>query len=123
MLKNNYTFSDSNWGVTIAVTHHSNFDILTWLELDREFNYRPNRVFLRSNSGVVIDSNGEVVDLELTGKCEASLQVIDETSATITLASASAKELKVGGLSFGGRTVISTRKPSLVEWTFKEDER
>lgn len=120
-MKNVYYYFESNWGVTFAVTHHPNFDTLTWLELDAEFNLRPNRVYLRSRSGVIVDSDGEVIDdLKLTSECEAHLKCVSESDAQVSIASASAKKLKLGGLSFGEKAFIQVKKPALVEWTFRE---
>lgn len=117
-MNTNYYYYESNWGVTVAVTRHPHFSVLTTLEMTSECRLRRNRTYIKCDDGVTLDNAGEVVDLELTSECPTWIECVREVDTPVTLASASARAHKVGGLKFADKCFLTVRVP--VECDFVE---
>ena len=117
-MNNNYYYYESNWGVTVAVTRNAHFSVLTTLEMTSECRLHGTRTYIKCDDGVTLDDAGEVVDLELTSECPTWIDCVREMDTPVTLASASAKEHKIGGLKFADKCFLTVRVP--VECDFVE---
>ena len=111
-----YYFFESNWGVTVAVTRHPHFSVLTTLELSDECSLHAQRHYFKCEDGVTVDDTGEVVDLELTSECPDYIYCQQEVDVPVTMPSASAKRHKLGGLKFGDKVFITVRVPAVCDF-------
>ena len=115
-MKTIYYFYESNWGVTVAVTRHPHFSVITTLEMTDECLLHAQRHYFRCEDGVTVDDAGEVVDLELTSECPTWIECQQEVDVPVTMPSASAKRHKLGGLKFGDKAFITVRVPVVCDF-------
>ena len=115
-MKNDYYYYESNWGVTVAVTRHPHFSVITTLEMTDECLLHAQRHYFRCEDGVTVDDAGEVVDLELTSECPTWIECQQEVDVPVAMPSASAKQHRLGGLKFGDKVFLTVRVPVVCDF-------